>query len=360
MKHVLFALLSLLSLAAATASACTGISLCAADGSFLAGRTIDWAASPLESGYVVLPRGHVTTSRLPDGGTGMTFTARYGVVGLTVVCEEYIAEGLNEAGLAAGLFFFPRYGSYAPFDPAERERTLADLQVAAWMLSQFATVAEVRTAMAEVRVIGLIGAEAVHWRIADAKGEEAVMEIIESGTVRFYDNTVGVLTNAPSFSWQVTNLDNYVNLRPGTASPDTVGRATLVATGGGSGLIGLPGDPTPPSRFVRATFARATAPTMPDGQQAATLCFHLLNGFDIPIGMIRAEVETSDNPFALMSATQWTSVIDLTARNVYYKTARNNTLRRIALNSIDFISIQPQWHPLDTVSQQPVIEILIP
>lgn len=336
-------------------AACTGLTLRAADGSFVAGRTIDWAAGPLESGYVVLPRGHVTVSLTPDGGAGLSFTARHGVVGLTVVRQEFIAEGINEAGLVAGLFFFPRYGSYLPFDPAERRRTLADLQVAAWMLSQFATVAEVEAAMADVRVTGLIGEEAVHWRVADRTGREVVMEICD-GEVRFYDNAVGVLTNAPSFPWQMTNLDNYVNLRPGSSPIDTLGRAALLPTGGGSGLLGLPGDPTPPSRFVRAAFTRASAPSMPDGDGATMLCFHLLNGFDIPVGMV---MPADDTDAPLLSATQWTSVIDLTTRRVYYKTARDNTIRRISLDAIDFARISPQWHPLDTASRQPVVEVPI-
>ena len=65
----------------------------------------------------------------------MTFTAKYGVVGLSVVQKEFIAEGINEAGLSAGLFFFPQYGGYEPYEPAQNDRTLADLQFVAWVLT---------------------------------------------------------------------------------------------------------------------------------------------------------------------------------------------------------------------------------
>ena len=91
------------------AVACTGIALTAADGSYVQSRTIEWARGVLQSEYVVIPRGQRLRSFTPLGADGMTFTAKYGVVGLSVVQKEFIAEGINEAGLSAGLFFFPQY-----------------------------------------------------------------------------------------------------------------------------------------------------------------------------------------------------------------------------------------------------------
>ena len=88
------------------AIACTGIALTAADGSYVQSRTIEWARGVLQSEYVVIPRGQRLRSFTPSGTDGMTFTAKYGVVGLSVVQKEFIAEGINEAGLSAGLFFF--------------------------------------------------------------------------------------------------------------------------------------------------------------------------------------------------------------------------------------------------------------
>ena len=74
----------------------------------------------------------------------MVFTSKYGVVGLAVVQKEFIAEGINEAGLSAGLFFFPQYGGYEQYDPAQSDRTLADLQLVAWILTQFSTIDQVK------------------------------------------------------------------------------------------------------------------------------------------------------------------------------------------------------------------------
>lgn len=336
------------------AVACTGISLTAADGAYVQARTIEWAQGLLQSDYVVVPRGARIRSFAPNGAEGMSFEARYGVVGLTVAQPEYIAEGINEAGLSAGLFFFPRYGGYAAYDPADSARTLADLQAVAWMLTQFATIDEVREAIDGVRIVGLFPETVLHWRIGEPSGRQVVLEIVD-GVPHFYENEVGVLTNAPGFPWQLANLDNYVNLRPGSASPYALGGLTLRPTGGNSGFLGIPGDATPPSRFVRAAFLRATAPQRPTAFDTVVQCFHLLNNFDIPIGIEHPLGEAPDIP----SATQWTSAIELTNRRVYYKTAYNNTIRCIDLNDIDFGRVSGQTHPLDRSQTQPVERIVV-
>ena len=186
-------------------SACTGIALSAADGSYVQSRTIEWSRGVLRSQYVVIPRGQQLRSFTPTGANGLAFTARYGTVGLAVEQQEFIAEGINEAGLSAGLFFFPQYGGYESYDPDRNDRTLADLQVAAWMLTQFATIDEVKAAVASVRIVALEKSSVVHWRIGEASGRQVVLEIVD-GVPHFYENEVGVLTNAPGFEWQLTNL----------------------------------------------------------------------------------------------------------------------------------------------------------
>ena len=327
--------------------ACTGISLKAADGSYIQARTIEWAYGALKSEYVIIPRGEQLRSYTPAGANGMEFTSRYGVVGLAVVEREFIAEGINEMGLSAGLFFFPRYGSYEPYDAKHNATTLADLQVVQWALTQFATIDELKEGMKHVRVVGLEKTAVVHWRIGDATGRQVVMEIVD-GEVHFFENSVGVLTNAPGFEWQLANLENYVNLRPGSAQNYKLGDVLLQPLGGSSAMLGLPGDFTPPSRFVRAAFFRNSAPQRKDGYSTVLQSFHILNNFDVPIAI--------ENPSEseLPSATQWTSSIDLTSRKVYYKTAYNNTIRCIDLAKIDFQKVKYQSHPLDTEQAQPV------
>ena len=111
-----------------TAEACTGITLKSQDGATVLARTIEWGGSYLNSRYVVVPRGYVQQSYVPGGQkNGLKFTAAYGYVGIAVELEDFVADGLNEAGLAAGLFYFPHYGSYEAYGEGQRESTLSDL-----------------------------------------------------------------------------------------------------------------------------------------------------------------------------------------------------------------------------------------
>lgn len=234
---------------------------------------------------------------------------------------------------------------------------MSDLQVVNWMLSQFATIEEVREAIEGVKVVSLDKpgkSSTVHWRIGDAKGNQMVLEFV-GGVPYFYENKVGVLTNSPDFPWQVTNLNNYVNLYPGAVTPQQWGGVTIFPFGAGAGFHGIPGDVTPPSRFVRVAFYKATAPVCPTAYDAILQSFHILNNFDIPIGIEHALGKASDIP----SATQWTSAIDLTNRKVYYKTAYNNNIRCISMKKIDFDKVKYQSYPLDKELKQPIEEIIV-
>lgn len=348
-KRILTVFAAALFAAVSDTWACTGIALTAADGSYVQSRTIEWASGPLQSEYVIVPRGQQIVSFTPADAEGMRFVTKYGMVGLAVVRKEFIAEGINEAGLSAGLFFFPHYGSYEAYDPSMKSRTISDLQFVSWILGSFATIDEVEAAVSSVRIVGLEPNAVVHWRIGEPSGRQVVLEIV-NGIPHFYENEVGVLTNSPGFEWQVTNLNNYVNLYSGNAPSRRLSGVTLMPTGGNSGFLGIPGDDTPPSRFVRAAFYRATAPQRATGFDTVEQCFHLLNNFDVPVGIEHGEGESPDIP----SATQWTSAIDLTARKVYYKTAYNNTIRCIDLAEIDFTRVKYQSHPLDALQRQPV------
>ena len=352
-KIVLFLAAAVVSgLAAADADACTGISLAALDGSQVVARTVEWAATPMQCGYVVAPRGHSHQSYTPTGENGLKYKSVYGYVGIYTEYEPFVVEGVNETGLSAGLFFFPQYGDYAPYDSAHNSRTLCDMQFVSWVLSQFSSIDQVKEALEKIDLVTLnhkIGA--VHWRIAEPDGRMVVLEVV-GGVPHFYENTLGVLTNAPGFEWHMTNLNNYVNLEPGSA-PDNKLKSgvTLKSLGHGSGMLGLPGDFTPPSRFVRAAFYQATSPVWSNGFETVLQAFHILNNFDIPIGSQHAE---ADIPKGMPSATQFTSATDQTALRLCYRTAWNSNIRCIDLKTIDFGSVKYQSHPLDKVQEQPV------
>ena len=206
------------------AFACTGITLKTKDGNTVVARTIEWGGSDLNSQYVIVPRGYTQQSYIPGGVKGgMTFTAKYGYVGLSVEQEEFVAEGLNEEGLSAGLFYFPGYGQYEDYNESLKAQSIADLQLVAWLLGSFKTVDEVKARLQNAHVIAIDPrASTAHWRVADPSGKQIVIEIV-GRKVNIYDNTLGVLTNSPGFDWQMTNLNNYVNLYPGTAKQKQLG-----------------------------------------------------------------------------------------------------------------------------------------
>ena len=340
------------SLYADEAKACTGISLAAADGSRVVARTVEWAATPMQCGYVVAPRGHAHQSYTPSGANGLKYTSVYGYVGIYTEYEPFVVEGVNEAGLSAGLFFFPDYGEYAPYNPADNDKTLCDMQFVSWVLSQFSTIDQVKTALKKIDLVTLdskIGA--VHWRITEPSGKMVVLEIV-AGVPHFYDNNLGVITNAPGFRWHMTNLNNYVNLEPGSAANNTIKQGiTLQPLGHGSGMLGLPGDFTSPSRFVRATFFQTTSPVWATGFDTVVQAFHILNNFDIPIGSQHVK---SEIPKGMPSATQFTAATDLKAMKLYYRTAWNSNIRCIDLMDIDFHKVKFQSHPLDQTQVQPI------
>ena len=120
-------------------------------------------------------------------------------------------------------------------------------------------------------------------------------------------------------------------------------------------MLGLPGDFTPPSRFVRAAFFSASAPVQPTSFETVTQAFHILNNFDIPIG---AQHKAGQVPEGLPSATQFTAVTDLSALRLYYRTAWNQNIRCIDLRGIDFANVRYKTAPLDSCRIQPVEMVL--
>lgn len=340
------------------AHACTGIALKAADGSRIVARTVEWANEAMNCGYAIVPRGHVQKSFTPEGVTGLEFKARYGYVGIYTDYEQFVVEGVNEAGLSAGLFFFPGFGEYPQFDKKTEDRSISDLQFVSWVLSNFSSIEEVKKGIKDIRVISMdsrIGT--VHWRLSEPGGRIVVLEY-KKGEPVFHENPIGTFTNSPGFEFHITNLRNYVNLHAGAAENQLLGQGTrpenpleLSPLGGGSGMLGLPGDFTPPSRFVRAAFFSMSAPILPTSFEMVTQAFHILNNFDIPVG---AQHKADQIPLGLPSATQFTAVTDLSTLRLYYRTAWNQNIRCLDLKRIDFSKVEYRTNPLDACKVQPV------
>ncbi len=354
MKHsTLFTIITLCLGLGQSATACTGITLQATDGATVVARTIDWSRTEMNNIYTIVPRGHNQQSLLPDGKmNGLSWTALYGYVGMAVEQPEFVVDGTNEQGLSAALFYFPNYGEYKAYNEQDADISLADFQVVSWILSRFSNIDQVKDAINNVRIINVdSGASTVHWRITEPNGRQVVMEIVD-GIPHFYENEIGVLTNSPGYEWQLTNLNNYVNLHPGSATPNKFGPITLRAFGAGSGFLGMPGDFTPPSRFVRAAFFKTFSSPTDNAYDAVMQSFHILNNFEVPLG-----VQFTDGiaPNNMPSATQWTVATDLKDMMIYYHTMYNRTIRSIDMKNIDFATVPFQYHPLDVIKEQFIV-----
>lgn len=338
------------------ANACTGITLKSKDGMTVAARTIEWAESVMNNLYVVVPRNQELQSLTPSGMDGVRFKSKYGFVGLAVEQKEFMVEGVNEKGLSAGLFYFPNYGKYQPFDPMEKDKSLADFQVVSYVLAKCSSINDVKRELEKVRIINIDPrSSTVHWRFTEPSGRQVVLEIVDE-VMHFYENPLGVLTNSPGIEWHWTNLNNYINLQPGNAPEHSFGPLAMKSFGHGSGMLGLPGDFTPPSRFVRAAFFQLTAPQQPNAEGCVFQAFHLLNNFDIPAG---TELPMGKASVDLPSATQFTVATDTGNRMIYYRTMYNSTIRCIDLKAIDFSQVKYQSYPLDESKKQPVEMVVV-
>ena len=169
-----------------------------------------------------------------------------------------------------------------------------------------------------------------HYIVYDKAGNSLVIEPLD-GKLVTYDNPLGVCTNSPTFDWHMTNLRNYVNLSPDNASSTNMAGVEIAPLGQGSGLLGLPGDFTPPSRFVRAAiFSKAAIP--PNNTEEAVLqIFHILNQFDIPVGSVRAVV----NGVIHTESTTETSVKAPQSLKYYFKMYEDQSIRVVDLNQFD-------------------------
>ena len=336
--------------------ACTGITLNSKDGTTVVARTIEWAESVMNTMYVVVPQQQELQSLTPTGMDGVKFKAKNGFIGLAVEQKEFVVEGINEKGLSAGLFYFPNYGKYPTYEPSLKDKSLADFQLVSYVLAECETIDQVKDALSKVRVINIDPrSSTVHWRFTESSGRQVVLEIVNE-VMNFYDNPLGVFTNSPGIEWHWTNLNNYINLQPGTLPEHNFGPLAMKSFGHGSGLLGLPGDFTPPSRFVRATFFQLTVPQQSDAYGSVCQAFHILNNFDIPTGSEQPWGKASAD---VPSATQFTVASDLQNNRIYYRTMYNSNIRCIDLKSIDFTTVSYHSMPLDQIKKQPVEMVVV-
>lgn len=328
-------------------TACTAFQLLSGDGAWIYFRSMEFGY-PIDSKMLIVPRGAEYAGTLADGKPGIRWTVKYGFVGPNQsFVPNQTSDGMNERGLVVGMLLFPGFAQYPPLDPAQADRSLANWELSAYLLSTCADVREARDALASGRVrvadcafAALGGVLPLHFYVTDKSGAVLIVEYVD-GQLRLHDNPLGVLTNSPPLDWHSTNLRNYVNVSDLNARPLALGGQSFPGLGQGSGALGLPGDFTPPSRFVRAAFFAHWARGGATAADTVREGFHVLNSFDLFDGVIRDDSAESratidGRPVVIDDKTQWVIAHDRKNLVTYVRTYESLEVQQLDLKKIDF------------------------
>lgn len=317
----------------AASSACTDFIVKATDGTVVDGRSLEWSL-PTKSKMIAHPRGQKFVSPAPGNKTGLSWTGKYGFVNVNMYDLDLTVDGMNEKGLSVGSLFLPASKFPKP-KPQDASRSLFVLQFGQWILSNFSTVDEVKKALPSVMVWSeIIPSQdmefTAHTAVHDAQGNSIVIEFIDH-KCNVYDNPTGVMTNSPTFDWQLSNLRNYLQLSPYNVQPVSYWGLKITPTGQGSGMLGLPGDATPPSRFVKTVMSTQYSQQPKDAGEAVNLANHILMSLDIPKGISREKTDKG----TLYDCTMWVVIKDLKHRVYYFRSYDNLHLRSVHLDRLN-------------------------
>ncbi|XP_029192333.2 conjugated bile acid hydrolase-like [Acropora millepora] len=322
-------------------NACTEFRVSSKDGSVIIGRSMEFNLD-LKSDLVVEPAGFIHQA-VPKLGcpvsSRMTWNNSYRIAYLDVLDLPFASDGLNEAGLSVGSLLFPGFAKFQDIPIDRCDNAISSLQFPLWILGKFGTVRELREALKEdsfplvweAEVPEIKVAFELHFSVYDATGDAIVIEYTEQGR-KVYNNTLGVVTNSPPYDFHLTNIRNYIELSKLAHDPLKLGKMEFSPIGQGSGLLGVPGDFTPPSRFVRTAAVVHFADEVKTGKDAVMLGFHVLNTVDIPRGVSATHLpvlhtETYDY-------TQWVVVKDLTTKSIYFRVYNDLTIRVVHLSDV--------------------------
>lgn len=315
---------------------CTSFKIKATDNSVVIGRTMEFAID-LKSQLTILPRGYQYKGTAPNNQPGMTWQGKYGVVGMNSFGIDSLSDGINEAGLFFCVLYLPGFSKYQEIPAGQESKALSQLlDLSNYILSTCATIAEVKQALANVLVWGTDvpqagGVIGLHYAVHDAGGNSIAVEYV-NGELQIHDNPIGTLTNSPPFEWHMLNLGNFVNLSATNVPDLKTMNYDVKALGQGSGMLGLPGDFTPPSRFVRATALTQSAIPKQTAEESSVLAYHIISSFDIVKGLVRG----NENGQEVLESTQWLSISDLKNRQYFVRYYDNPAVLRVELSAIDF------------------------
>lgn len=298
------------------------------------GRNLDLSYH-YEEAVCIMPRSYpLKYRRLPsDHG-------HYAMLGMATVKDGYplYYDGVNEHGLCIAALQF-RNNAYLP--QAADGEMVAQFELIPYLLTRCQSVREVRAALRAVRIADIpfdegMPTAALHYMVAD-RAECIVIEPMKGG-LHIEENPLGVLTNNPPFPMQMHRLSSYLNLTAEMPSNRFSEEIELTPDSHGMGAIGLPGDFSSGSRFVRAAFCKLNAREKADASYNLRQCFHILAS----VAPIEGCVRTKDGDFR----TQYTSVIDTEAQSYTYTTYDCGEEITHALSAYDLDSTALTVYPI--------------
>lgn len=243
----------------------------------------------------------------------------YAIIGMATVAHEIplFYDAANEYGLAMAGLNFPGNAYYQ--EPASAKENIAPFEFITWILAKCKTVKESRELLKNLNIVNIPFSEKLplsplHWMISDKK-ESIVVEAMRDG-LHVHDNPAGVLTNNPPFEVQMFNLNNYRNLRVDSGENNFLKDLELDIYCQGLGAIGLPGDVSSMSRFVRMTFNSKNSVCEGDEEDFVSQFFHLLSSVEMNRGCCQTESGKWD-------ITLYSSCIN-TEKGLYYYTTYDN------------------------------------
>ena len=315
---------------------CTALTLQTKD--FYFGRTLDLVCSYGEE-VCIMPR------NFPMGFRQMEdIEKHYAMIGMATVVGDVplFYDATNEHGLAMAGLDFPGNAYY----PSQQEGkdNVTPFEFIPWILGQCKAVKEARVLLERINLVNIPFSEELplsplHWMISD-KIESIVVESLKDG-LHIHENPVGVMTNNPPFEYQLFNLNNYRNLRVDNGDNQFVKDIPIEVYCQGLGAIGLPGDVSSMSRFVKIAFGRANSVCEEGEDTSVSQFFHLLSSVSLNRGICLTDTKEWD-------VTVCTSCMNLDRGLYYYTTYDNQQISCVDLYGTDLNE--------DTISRFPLVK----
>ena len=300
------------------------------------GRNLDYEFSYGDE-VTITPRNYPFTFRRAG-----EMRTHYAMIGMAYVAEEYplYYDAVNEKGLCiAGLNFV---GNAVYHPAAEGKNNVTQFELIPWLLGSCATLAEARTLLEKTNIVNIpfsdqLPLAQLHWLIADKTGS-VVVESTADG-LHIYDDPVGVLTNNPPFPQQLFALNNYRALSPRTPASTFAEGLDLTAYSRGLGGLGLPGDLSSQSRFVRAAFVRMNAKSGSGEAESVNQFFHILHSVEQQRGCC----ELDGGKYEI---TLYTSCCNADKGIYYYTTYGNHQITAVDMHRENLDSTKLTRYPL--------------